>query len=359
VLRTEGFRGRILLVGEERQPPYERPALSKGLLTGERSPESLGLRPSGHWQELGIEHLPGTRVESVDVRGRTATTSTGSVLRWQSLVVATGAGARTLPAPPTGVHLLRTLDDALALAAALRPGRRVAVVGAGFVGGEVATSAAALGADVTVVDSGRFPLERALGPEAGQLLARSYADQGIALRPGAVVESFRSGPANRLRGVLLADGSEVPCDVAVLGIGAVPVSPAGVFAAAGILTDACGRTRFPDVYACGDVALSFRRSAGRPMRVEHWSNASGQGAAVARAILGRPEPYSEPPYFWSDQLGLRLQFVGHADRCARVEVEGDHRSFRIEYFDGDRRLQGALLVNRPGEVSVVRRQLAA
>lgn len=359
-LRAGGYDGRVVLVGEEPHPPYERPALSKQLLSGTKTPNSLALRPDGYWQGRGIDVLLGTRVARIDARSRKAVTDGGRILTWRSLVLSTGARARTPAASPPGVHILRTLADAIGLQRELRPGRRLVVVGAGFIGGEVATSAVALGVDVAVVEAAPVPLERVLGREVGRLIADRYRTQGIELRLGAGLSGFRRGPAGRVRGVLLADGSELACDAVVVGIGADPVAPEGAPAGrGGIPTDASGRTAIPAVYACGDAASTFRPSLGRRIRVEHWTSASAQGAAVAAAILGREEPHDEPPYFWSDQLGLRLQYVGHADNWSKVEIEGAGDSFRARYLDGEERLLAALLVNRPSDVAATRRELAA
>jgi 3-phenylpropionate/trans-cinnamate dioxygenase ferredoxin reductase component len=355
-LRAEGYDGRVLLVGEEHWAPYERPALSKQLLTGVKSAEALGLRPDGFWHEQDVELLLGTRVARVDARSRRAITDDGRILLWDSLVLATGARARTLPDLPSGVHVLRTLDDALALRRALRPGRRLAIVGAGFIGGEVATSAASLGVDVTVIEAGPVPLERVLGRDAGLVIAERYPLKGIRLLPNARLAGFRRGPGGRARGVLLADGSEIVCDVVVLGIGAEPVSPVG---AGSVPTDASGRTALPGVYACGDAASTFRPSLGRRIRVEHWTNAAAQGAAVAHAMLGHDAPHDEPPFFWSDQLGLRLQYVGHGEGWSRIEMEGDADSFSVRYLGDDGALVAVLLANRPGQAAAVRRELAA
>jgi 3-phenylpropionate/trans-cinnamate dioxygenase ferredoxin reductase component len=359
-LRAGGYDDPITLVGEEPRPPYERPGLSKDLLTGTKTPEALALRPAHHWQDLSVDVRLGTRITGIDARSRTAVTDGGRILTWRSLVLATGARARTLDDLPAGVHVLRTLTDALALRRELRPGRRLVVVGAGFIGGEVATSASALGADVAVVEAAPVPLERVLGREVGRLIAGRYREQGIELRLGAGLAGFRRGPAGRVRGVLLADGRELACDAVVLGIGAEPVAPVGTPAGrGGIPTDACGRTALPGVYACGDAASTYRPSLGRRIRVEHWTSASAQGAAVAAAILGREEPHDDPPYFWSDQLDLRLQHVGHADGWARVEVDADSESFRARYLADDGRLVAALVANRPAEVASLRRELAA
>jgi 3-phenylpropionate/trans-cinnamate dioxygenase ferredoxin reductase component len=359
-LRAEGYDGRVVLAGEEACPPYERPALSKQLLDGTKGSDTLALRHDGFWQEQQIELLLGTRVARIDARSRTATTGDGRILPWDSLVLATGARARTLPDLPSGVHVLRTLADALALGPELRPGRRLAVVGAGFIGGEVATSAFSLGVEVTVVEAGAVPLERVLGREAGLLIAHRYPEQGIGLRLNAGLSGFRRGPGGRVRGLLLSDGSEVACDLALLGIGAEPVAPVGAPAGrGGVPTDACGRTALPGVYACGDVASTFRPSLGRRIRVEHWTSAAAQGAAVAHAVLGRDEPHDEPPFFWSDQLGLRLQYVGHGEGWTRVDIDGDAGSFSARYLGEDGRLVAALLANRPREAAAARRELAA
>ena len=359
-LRAEGHDGHVLLVGAEHAAPYERPALSKELLAGTKTAESLALRSSGFWREQEIELLTGTTVTRVDARARIAVTAGGRLLPWTSLVLATGSRARTLPDLPHGVHLLRTLADAVALKRELRPGRRLAVVGAGFIGGEVATSATSLGVDVTVIEAAEVPLERVLGREAGLLIAERYREQGVELRLGSGLASFRRGPGDRLRGVLLADGTEIACDAALLGIGAEPVAPTGTPAGAGgIPTDACGRTSLPGVYACGDVASTFRSGLGSRIRVEHWTSAAGQGAAVAAAILGREEPHDDPPFFWSDQLGLRLQYVGHGEGWTRIDLDGDPASFRVRYLADDGRLVAALLANRPREAAALRRELAA
>jgi 3-phenylpropionate/trans-cinnamate dioxygenase ferredoxin reductase subunit len=359
-LRADGYEGRVLLVGAEHAPPYERPALSKEYLTGTKTAESLLLRRAEFWREQEIELVTGVTVTRVDARSRVAVTADGRILPWTSLVLATGGGARTLPDLPRGVHSLRTLMDAIALKRKLRPGRHLAVVGAGFIGGEVATSATLLGVEVTVIEAAEVPFERILGREAGLLMAERYRERGVELRLGAGLASFRRGPDDRVRGILLADGTEIACDAAVLGIGANPVAPTGTPAGAGgIPTDASGRTSLPGVYACGDVASTYRPSLGRRIRVEHWTSAAGQGTAVAAAILGRDEPHDDPPFFWSDQLGLRLQYVGHGEGWTRVELDGDPGSFRVRYLAEDGRLVAGLLANRPREAATLRKELAA
>jgi len=350
-LRAESFDGRIVLLGEEPVEPYERPALSKELLAGKRRADDLALRPAGFWAEQGIELRLGKRVSAFDPVGRTATTADGAVLSWDALVLAIGARARRLPGsrPLAGVHHLRTLADALALGEELESGRRLAVVGAGFIGGEVASTARALGVNVTLVGGGAAPLERVLGREVGGLLAERYRAHGVTLELGTPVAGLVPGRDGRVRSVRLADGRELRCDVALVAVGAVTGE---------IATDACGRTAVPGVYACGDAASAWRPRLARRLRAEHWTSAAGQAAAVAAAILGRSEPYDDVPYFWSDQFGLRLQHVGHAERWARIELEGDGKSFGVRYLDEDGRLLAALTANRPREIGPLRRELA-
>jgi 3-phenylpropionate/trans-cinnamate dioxygenase ferredoxin reductase component len=263
-LRAEGYEGRVVLVGEESVAPYERPALSKGLLTGARSAKAIALRADDYWREQGVELVLGARVTRIDLRGRTAVLESGRSFAWDALVLATGARARAFPglAPPPGVQGLRTLADALALRGELRPGRRLVIVGAGLIGGEVATSAAALGADVTVVCPGRVPLQAALGLEAGLLLAERYRAHNFELLLGTRVTGFRSGPSSRVCAVLLEDGREIPCQVALVCIGAQPTLPVGVPAGdEGLATDASGRTALPGVFGTGARATGSSSSA--------------------------------------------------------------------------------------------------
>lgn len=359
-LRAGGFDGDLRVVGAEPVPPYERPALSKEHLAGERDAAALELRSRSFWSEQNIELLLGRRALSVDVAARTVRTDAGEDLGWDALVLATGARPHMLPgwAGP-GVHTLRTLGDAAGLRAELGPGVRLAVVGAGFVGTEVASTAASLGASVTLVDLTATPLERVLGPEVGALLASRYRESGVDLRLGAGVERLERGVDGRPRALVLADGSELPADVVVVAVGVRP-EVEGLPAAepTGIATDACGRTAVPGVYAAGDVACAWHPLLGRRLRVEHWTSAAGQGAAVARAILGDERPFEALPYFWSDQFGLRLQYVGHAESWTRVELDGEPGSFVARYLEADGAAVAALAVNRPAEVSRLRAELA-
>ena len=312
-LRSEGFDGRIVLAGEEPHPPYERPALSKELLAGTR--HDVALRPWSFWAEQRIELRLATRVRAVDLRGRTALIG-GDAVAWDALVLATGARL----CRPNG---LRTLADALALREQLGPGVRLAIAGGGFVGTEVASTALALGSEVTLVEAAAAPFEALLGREVGAALAARYRAHGLDLRTGTT--------------------ELPPHDVVLYAIGVEPARELVPW----LGSDACGRTVHPGVYACGDVTGTG-----------HWTAAAGQAAAVARAILGEERPYSEPPYVWSDQFGLRLQLVGEPRAAVRVELDGDDDSFRARYLDGEGCLRAALLANRPREVAEARRELA-
>jgi 3-phenylpropionate/trans-cinnamate dioxygenase ferredoxin reductase component len=353
-LRAEGFDGRIRLVGDEALPPYERPALSKEYLAGQR--EGVELRPRAHWDEREIELVLGRHVERLDLARRTYAGGPAA----DALVIATGARARELPGPtPPGVLTLRTAADADRLRGELSGARRLAIVGAGFVGAEVASTARALSVEVTLIDLTPTPLARVLGEAAGEVLARRYRAHGVDLRMGVGLRRIRTGSDGRVQALELAEGSVVACDVALIAIGAMPASELLGGDSGGIETDACGRTAHPGVFACGDVASAWRPSMGAHVRVEHWTSAAGQAAAVAHAILGRSRPYDDLPYFWSDQFGLRLQHVGHPHGWETTEVEGDESSFCVRFHDRRRNLLGALVANRPREIGPLRREVLA
>lgn len=355
-LRTEGFEGQICLVGEEPHPPYERPALSKEFLAGTR--EELLLQRPTVWGDLAIDLELGVRVERIDATRRIASTSRGD-LEWDALVLATGARARRPAAfGGSGVHVLRTLDDARRLRAELVPGRRLAIVGSGFVGTEVASTAIDLGVDVTIVDLATLPFERTLGPEIGRLLADRYREHGVDLRLGAGVERVLRRSDGTLRGLRLSNGTELEHDLVLVAVGAEPAGELLRGAPGPIGTDEGGRTCLPDVYACGDVAAPWSAAHSRHVRFEHWTSAAGQAAAVARAVLGTQPGARPTPYFWSDQFGLRLQHVGSAEGWERIVLDGHESSLVARYVAQDGRLVAALLVNRPHQVGSLRRELA-
>ena len=365
-LRSNGYDGSVLLAGDEPHAPYERPALSKGLLLGTRTDDSLAQRPGGFWADQAIEVSWGARVTDIDLHGRTAMVGSRTT-RWRHLVVATGARARSLPglAALAGVHHLRSLDDARALREDLKPGARLVVIGAGFVGAEVASTARELGLDVAMIEDAPIPLARVLGPEAGGRMAARIRDHGVDLRLGARVTRLLEA-AGRVTGVELADGERIACDVVLIGVGAVPnadLSIVGSLARAedgGIVTDACGRTEHPGVFACGDVASAWRPDLERHSRREHWTAASSGARAVAGAIAGIARPDDSESFFWSDQFGCRIQMVGESGAHLDAELcdeAGD--GFVVRYRDSGGRLRGGLAVNRPDALAPIRGEMRA
>ena len=360
-LRAAGFDGRVTIAGAEPYAPYERPALSKEYLLGERPAASLALRPAEYWEAARIELLTATSVEKVDVRSRDAMIGDRAV-RWRQLVLATGARVRRLPgfeAAPN-VHHLRTLDDATRLGAALAAGVRLAIVGAGFVGLEVASAARRMGAEVTVIDLAPVPFAAALGPLVGARMAVHARDAGVNLLLGRSIASVeRDG--HRVQRLLLDDAAEVDCDAVLVGIGArangelvagqLPIAADGA-----IPVDGMGRTAVEGVYACGDAASVTRGTSPRG-RVEHWTAAATGARAVAHAIVGAPPPTAAPAYFWTDQFGHRLQVVGRADADCTAHLESGEGWFVARYHSPDERLQAVALLNRPDLLQESRREL--
>jgi 3-phenylpropionate/trans-cinnamate dioxygenase ferredoxin reductase subunit len=336
-LRSEGFDGRVVIVGDEPMPPYERPALSKEFLLGDQKAGSLALRPDAFWAEHEIELVLGRRVVSIDRSARVAHTDRGDAFEWEALVLATGARARRLPfASPPGVHTLRTAADATALRAELIPGHRLVVVGGGFVGAEVASTARKLEVDVTMLEAGPAPFARVLGEEVGSALAARYAAYGVDVRTETQAAAFRTGHTRRLSAVVLDGGKELACDVALVAV--------GMEAAIELLPSPAS----PPVFVCGDAA----GGAG------HWTSAAMSAANTARILLGREPRPAAPSFFWSDQFDLRLQLVGAPQKSAGVELQGGADRFTARYLDADGRLIAALGVNQPDEISSLRRELA-
>lgn len=354
-LRAEGFDGSITLIGDESHPPYERPALSKAFLAGTHG--NLALQSAGFWRDGEIRLVRGTQVSRIEPARKLVRTPRGD-LRWDALVIATGARPRRVSGlTGTGVHLLRTLTDAERLRRELAHGRRLTIVGAGFVGAEVASVAVDLGLDVTIVDTARLPFERTLGAEVGRFLAERYRAHGVALRLETRVTGLRRDGDGAVRAMVLADGTQHPSDVVLVAVG---VEPAGELLGmpGGIRTDTAGRTALPGVYACGDVAAPWHPALRSHLRLEHWTSAAQQAATVARTILGREGSIAPSPYFWSDQFGARLQHVGFSAGWKRVVLDTDRDSLEARYLAADDRLVAALLVNKPHAVPDLRRRLA-
>ena len=360
-LRGQGFDGRIVVIGEEVHAPYDRPPLSKAFLSGTLPAEELALSD----EDFGAEWRLGVRAERVDPSSGSLHLSTGEVLHTDGLVIATGGRPRTLQGTEAlaGVHTLRTIDDALALQADLRPGARVVIVGAGWIGAEVASTCRSLGHDVTVVEAASVPMERALGPVLGTLCAELHADHGVDLRLGVGVESFAHN-GTRVTGVVLRDGSHLPADVVVAGIGMAPATDwlhgSGLSVDNGVLCDTGCVTSIPSVVAVGDVAR-YRTASGDHVRHEHWTNASEQPVVAVRNLLAGTtlETFRPSGYVWSDQYGVRLQLVGDttgADEIAVIDGSPDDRKFVAEFRRAGLAV-GVLAMNNAKLFGRLRRQL--
>lgn len=364
-LRKQGYDGRLVVIGEEAHRPYDRPPLSKEFLAGQLDESALALEADG--EDLAAEWRLGTRAVALDGPGRTVRLADGTTVRAEGVVVATGAAARTLPGSEglEGVHVLRTLEDARALREDLARGGRLVVVGGGFIGAEVASTARGLGLDVTVVQSAPAPLAASLGTAMGGLVSLLHTDHGVRLLCGAGVRALGGG--RRVDTVLLEDGRRLPADIVVVGVGARPrvewLQGSGVALENGVRCDAAGATSIPGIVAAGDCASWYDPAAGVHRRVEHWAGARDRpAAAVASLLSGRmavPGPY-RPPYFWSDQYGSRIQFAGHAAEADSVAIEegaADDRSFLAVYRRAGHPV-AVLGLNRSRPFMRWRRQLA-
>jgi len=365
-LRRLGYGGALVLVGAEKHLPYDRPPLSKELLQGRWEVDRIGLRRQPY-EELELDLRLGVRATALDLAARELVLGDGVREPFDALVLATGASPRRLRGQPDlpGVHLLRTLDDALALRAALEARPRVLVVGAGFIGAEVAASCRARGLQVTLVEPLPVPLARGLGEAMGRVCAELHRDQGVDLRCGVGVSGFQGH--QRVERVTLSDGSSVEADLVVVGIGAAPetgwLEGSGLRLDDGVVCDAfCAAA--PGVFAAGDVARWHNPLFGEEMRVEHWSNAVEQGSYVAERLAGTDlgaQPFAPVPFFWSDQYGVKIQFAGRMrpdDEVRLVAGSLAERKFTALYGRAGR-LSGVLAWSRPRDLAKYRRLIAA
>lgn len=340
-LRTARFEGAISLVGAEPHTPYDRPPLSKQVLTGAWTPERIVLRDHDALAELKIDTHFG--VPAVALHEGAVELADGTTLRADAFVIATGADPRKIPGQPDEVHTLRTLDDSLSLRSALEGATSLLVVGGGFIGAEVASGAVAQGLRVTVLEALPVPCERALGPEVGVLCGRLISEGGVDLRLGAKLTRFVDAGT-----VELSDGERLSADVILVGIGAAPslewLKHDGVDTTNGVRCDARGRVLGTSgVWAVGDVAAWEDPVRGKHFRNEHWTSVTDQAAVVARDIAGAEPPPATVPYFWSDQFGLKIQGIGRpelGDEVVQVKGEGltggPVKGTVAGYFAGDR-----------------------
>jgi 3-phenylpropionate/trans-cinnamate dioxygenase ferredoxin reductase component len=360
-LRRRGFDGRIVLIGDEHYGPYQRPPLSKEFLSGTDTLDSLQILPEAWLINNDVEILTGTRVLRVDPGTRTVELDGRAPVLAGSVLFATGGSPRTLSVPgprPDLVHYLRTVDDAQRLQRTLAPGRRVALIGAGFIGLEIAATARGLGVDVTVLEAAEVPLAGVVGAALGSVCALLHRGNGVDIHTGATVRGLRTGHAGVV--IDLADADSVEADAVVVGIGITPnvavAEVSGLHVHDGIVVDAQGRTSIPNVYAAGDVARRYSPRAGRHVRVEHFDNANKQGAAVANTMLGRDAASDEANWFWSDQYEHNIQFLGAATGELAVRGDVDALDFTAFYLDGDM-VCGAFTIDRGEDVMAARELL--
>ncbi len=330
-LRAEGFTGRVVLIGEEPVLPYERPPLSKSYLRGEAGPEIAFVHDQPFYEAHDIELRLDTLVRALDCSGHEVVLDSGERVGYHMLLLTTGAAPRRLTVPGAelnGVHYLRTMADSDRLRAAINAASRVVVIGAGWIGCEVAASARQMGVDVGMIDVATLPLQRVLGPELGQFYRDVHSDHGVDLHLGTGISELRG--AGQVEEVVLADRTALAADVVVVGVGVTPRTELAEAAALtidnGVVTDEWLSTSAANVFAAGDVANAWHPILQRRIRLEHWSSALNQGPAAARNMLGITTPYDRIPYFFSDQYDIGMEYSGLATEWDEVVFRGDPAS---------------------------------
>jgi len=364
-LRAAGYEGPLTVVGDEDHLPYDRPPLSKEVLSAAKDPEEVILKPAEFYSEHDITLRLGNAARTLDTDSQTVTLADGTALGYDQLVIATGLAPKRIPTFPEldGIRVLRSLDDAVALREQAETATRAVVVGAGFIGCEVAASLRALGLEVVLVEPQPTPLASVLGERIGELVARLHRAEGVDVRTGVGVAEVRGDGA--VSAVVLGDGAVLETDLVVVGIGSRPrtdwLAGSGVDLAddGGVLCDGAGRTSAPHVWALGDVA-SWRDSAGHQSRVEHWSSVADQARALVPAMLGRDAPAAvSVPYFWSDQYDVKIQCLGEPQAGDVVHVVVDDGRKFLAYYERDGALAGVVGGGMPGKVMKTRAKIAA
>jgi 3-phenylpropionate/trans-cinnamate dioxygenase ferredoxin reductase component len=350
-LRSAGFDGRVVLVGSEPERPYERPPLSKDYLRGEAEREVVYVHPADYYDEHAIELRLRTRAESLDLAASEVVLDGGERLRYDRLLLATGAEPVRLSIPGSDlarVHYLRTVDDCDVLREELGRGGKLVVIGAGWIGCEVAASARQLGLEVTVVAPGRVPLERVLGPELGAFYGELHREHGVELVMGTSVDAFEG--TGTVEAVRTKEGRRIDCSAVLVGVGVTPrtglAEAAGLAIDNGILVDELLQTATPGVFAAGDVANAFHPVYRRRLRVEHWANAREQGPVAGRNMFGAGAAYDRVPYFFSDQYDVGMEYAGYVREWDEVVIRGDAdgREF-IAFWLQDGRVAAGMNVN--------------
>jgi len=364
-LREEGADGSVTLIGAEREPPYERPPLSKAYLRGEVPFDTALVRPPAYYAEHRIDTVFGTRATRVDTAARVVELENGRRVPFDALLIATGGRNRRFSIPGgdlEGIHSLRTRQDADRIRAGMAPGRRAVVVGMGFIGSEVAASLRQAGLDVVAVEPLKTPLFRVLGAEVGQALADIHRAHGVRTIFEDTVAAFEG--TRRVARVVTKGGHRIECDLVVVGIGVEPVvdwlEGSGIRVENGVVVDECCQTNIDGVHAAGDVANHRHPVFDRHIRVEHWQNAIKQGAAAARSMLGKRAAYDDIPWFWSDQYEANLQYAGFHVEWEQLVVRGrlDSGSFLACYVN-EGRIDAAVGLNRAKDVTRVMRLIKA
>lgn len=356
-LRDSSFDGQIILFAEEAHLPYERPPLSKEYLAGKKTLSDFTVHNSDWYHEHNVDLRLGTRVSAVDATEHTVGLPDGTTVHYDKLLLATGSASKRPPIPGSdaaGVRYLRTYDDAEALNSVLAEGSSLAVVGAGWIGLEVAASARQRGVHVTVVESAKQPLVAALGETVGEVFATLHRDHGVDLRLQAQVEEISTSDG-KATGLTMRDGSKITADAVLVAVGAKPnielAEQAGLSMGSGfqggVLVDASLVTSDPDLYAVGDIAAAEHPLFATRIRTEHWANALKQPAVAAAGMLGKPGEYAELPYFFTDQYDLGMEYVGYAPSFDRVVFRGDvgGREFVAFWLDADNRVLAGMNVN--------------
>lgn len=364
-LRAAGYDGPLTVVSDEEHLPYDRPPLSKEVLSGGKEPAEVILKPAEFYPENDITLRLGDAARGLDTAAQTVALADGTVLGYDELIIATGLAPKRIPSWPDldGVRVLRSLDDARALSERARTAGHAVVVGAGFIGCEVAASLRTLGVEVVLVEPQPTPLASVLGERIGELVARLHRSEGVDVRTGVGVAGIRGDDA--VSGVELSDGTVLDADLVVVGIGSRPrtewLAGSGVDLAddGGVICDGSGRTSAPHVWALGDVA-SWLDNSGHHSRVEHWSNVADQARAMVPAILGAEAPeVVSVPYFWSDQYDVKIQCLGEPEAGDVVHVVSDDGRKFLAYYERDGALAGVVGGGMPGKVMKTRAKIAA
>ena len=371
-LRQKGWDGDIVIAGEEAYPPYQRPPLSKAFLAGELAAERLFLKPPAFYEQQRIEVRLGARAERIDRAGKAVRFADGSAVDYDVLVLATGTRVRRLNVPGAdlpGVGYLRDIADVDAIRPRLRPGARLVVVGAGYIGLEVAAVATKLGVEVTVLEAAERVLSRVTGETVSRFFEDLHRGHGVDLRLGAALQGFEGDRDGGVALARLADGSGLPCDLAVIGVGVVPnaeiAEDAGLAVNDGVVVDDHTRTGDPAIYAIGDCTRHPSAYCGADLRLESVHNALEQAKTAAAAICGAPVSYDQAPWFWSDQYDVKLQTVGLCKNAGDARSDRDvlrgapsGKAFSVFYLDGDK-LVAADSVNSPADHMIARKLIAA